>query len=71
MAMNMALPRPNSPCVNLCRIDPDTGWCVGCARTIAEIATWAKLSGAEREPIWMALPSRGCATKIAPHRGQD
>ncbi|WP_338414780.1 YbaK/EbsC family protein [uncultured Sphaerotilus sp.] len=56
--------RPNSPCINTCRIDPDTGWCAGCGRTIAEITTWSRLSASEREPIWAALPSRLAATKI-------
>jgi prolyl-tRNA editing enzyme YbaK/EbsC (Cys-tRNA(Pro) deacylase)/predicted Fe-S protein YdhL (DUF1289 family) len=63
--------RPNSPCVNTCRIDPDTGYCIGCARTIPEITVWSRLSAAEREPIWLALPSRRSATKIDIHHGQD
>jgi prolyl-tRNA editing enzyme YbaK/EbsC (Cys-tRNA(Pro) deacylase)/predicted Fe-S protein YdhL (DUF1289 family) len=63
--------RPKSPCVNTCRMDPDTGWCLGCARTIAEIAAWSTLSDAEREPIWAALPSRRSATKIDIHHRQD
>lgn len=63
--------RPPSPCVNLCRMDPRTGWCQGCARTIAEITAWSKLSATEREPIWAALPSRQFTTKIDIHHGQD
>lgn len=63
--------RPVSPCVNVCRMDPATGWCVGCARTIAEIAAWSKWSAAEREPVWQALPSRRSATKCPPTSGRD
>lgn len=29
-----------SPCTNVCAIDPDSGYCVGCLRTIDEIAAW-------------------------------
>jgi uncharacterized protein len=35
-----------SPCINVCKMDPQTGWCEGCLRTIDEIACW---SGATRE----------------------
>jgi predicted Fe-S protein YdhL (DUF1289 family) len=63
--------RPPSPCINLCRMDPSTGWCEGCARTIAEITAWSKLSATEREPIWAVLPSRRSTTKIDFHHGQD
>ncbi|MGA1318970.1 MAG: DUF1289 domain-containing protein, partial [Rubrivivax sp.] len=31
----MAVP---SPCINVCRIEPASGWCEGCARTLEEIA---------------------------------
>jgi prolyl-tRNA editing enzyme YbaK/EbsC (Cys-tRNA(Pro) deacylase)/predicted Fe-S protein YdhL (DUF1289 family) len=63
--------RPNSPCINTCRIDPDTGYCIGCARTIPEITAWSKWSAAERERVWLALPSRRFATKIDIHHGRD
>ena len=29
-----------SPCVNICQINPETGYCIGCMRTIDEIAGW-------------------------------
>jgi predicted Fe-S protein YdhL (DUF1289 family) len=35
-----------SPCINVCRMSAETGWCEGCFRTIDEIACW---SGATRE----------------------
>ncbi len=40
-----------SPCVAVCRLDPQTQVCVGCGRTIAEIAAWPALSDAERATI--------------------
>jgi predicted Fe-S protein YdhL (DUF1289 family) len=45
-------------------MDPRTGWCEGCWRTIDEIARWSTLSVAEREPVWVALAGRRAATKI-------
>lgn len=29
-----------SPCVSLCHIDPETGTCEGCGRTLDEIRAW-------------------------------
>lgn len=42
---------PRSPCNRVCRIDPDTGWCEGCFRTIDEIAQWSALSLEERRAV--------------------
>ena len=44
-----------SPCVSVCRLDPDTQLCIGCGRTIAEIAAWPSLSEAERKTIMRRL----------------
>ena len=29
-----------SPCISICKTDPLTGYCYGCARTIEERETW-------------------------------
>ena len=47
-----------SPCVSICVIDQASGWCVGCYRTLEEIAGWIDLSTAERRAIVAALPQR-------------
>jgi len=47
-----------TPCVNICLLDQETGACVGCGRTLAEIAAWATMSDAERRAIMAALPAR-------------
>ncbi len=47
-----------SPCIRFCRIDPASHICVGCFRTLAEIAAWARLTPPERDAIMAALPSR-------------
>jgi predicted Fe-S protein YdhL (DUF1289 family) len=47
-----------SPCRNVCVIDPDTGLCHGCKRTLTEIASWGSLTAAERRRIMHELPAR-------------
>jgi uncharacterized protein len=47
-----------SPCVDVCVIDPDSGLCEGCARTLEEIAGWAAYSTDERRRIMAELERR-------------
>ena len=47
-----------SPCINVCRIDEATALCVGCLRTLDEIATWSVLSDDQRRDVWARLASR-------------
>ncbi|MEJ0012384.1 MAG: DUF1289 domain-containing protein [Bauldia sp.] len=47
-----------SPCVRLCTLDPDSGFCVGCGRTLAEIGRWMRYSDDERCAIMALLPAR-------------
>ncbi len=51
-------PTVASPCNNICRIDVASGWCLGCWRSIDEIAAWSKLDDARRLAILEALPLR-------------
>lgn len=39
-------------------MDSDSGLCLGCFRTLDEIARWSRLSDAERESVMAELPSR-------------
>ena len=48
----------NSPCVDVCAIDDDTGWCIGCGRSMNEIATWATMGDALRAKILTELDAR-------------
>jgi predicted Fe-S protein YdhL (DUF1289 family) len=50
---------PPSPCNSICRIDPVTGWCLGCKRTLGEIADWPMLSVREKRELLQRLPERG------------
>ena len=47
-----------SPCIRVCVIDPPSGLCLGCARSLEEIAAWAQASPAERRAIVQQLPQR-------------
>jgi predicted Fe-S protein YdhL (DUF1289 family) len=47
-----------TPCIDVCSIDSTTGLCVGCGRTIKEIAGWTALSDVERGQLMVALPVR-------------
>jgi uncharacterized protein len=47
-----------SPCIDVCEIDRATGLCLGCRRTIDEIAGWTAMTSAERRRIMAELPLR-------------
>jgi uncharacterized protein len=47
-----------TPCVNICDIDRESGLCCGCGRSLAEIAAWSSMSDAERRHIMALLPQR-------------
>ena len=55
-----AIPRnhPPSPCDGTCRLDSVTGWCLGCKRTLGEIADWPMLSPKEKRGIIAGLERR-------------
>ena len=47
-----------SPCINICTLDARSGLCLGCGRTIDEIARWGAMSAIERARIMAELPAR-------------
>ena len=47
-----------TPCVKVCIVDGESGLCLGCQRTLAEVAGWAKFSDAERAAIMAGLDAR-------------
>lgn len=56
-----------SPCVKLCVVHPEARICVGCFRSIDEIANWSRLTPSERQAIMAELPAR--ATTLTKRRG--
>ncbi len=49
---------PASPCIGVCLLDPATGRCRGCLRTVAEIAGWYEAGAAEKRAILARLDER-------------
>ncbi|MBN8450750.1 MAG: DUF1289 domain-containing protein [Candidatus Accumulibacter sp.] len=47
-----------SPCINVCRMDAGTGLCLGCFRTIEEIAVWSRTSNDQRLKVLLAVERR-------------
>jgi uncharacterized protein len=47
-----------SPCNKVCILDPASGLCIGCFRTIDEIAAWGAFTEAERAAIVAELRAR-------------
>lgn len=47
-----------SPCILVCTIDTETGFCLGCARTLDEIARWSSMGAEERTAVLSLLADR-------------
>ncbi|MCB1959801.1 MAG: DUF1289 domain-containing protein [Rhodocyclaceae bacterium] len=47
-----------SPCVGICQMNPDTGYCRGCLRTIDEIAVWSQADDALKQTIMKIVAGR-------------
>lgn len=58
-----------TPCVQVCAVDGDSGLCLGCFRTLKEIAGWSRLGETERLALMAELPSR--RGRIAPEKLGD
>ncbi|MEM7280807.1 MAG: DUF1289 domain-containing protein [Pseudomonadota bacterium] len=58
MVMNSRAPERaisvESPCISVCTVD-DAGVCLGCGRTLDEIANWLNLSPEERAKIMIRI----------------
>ena len=47
-----------SPCISICRMNPRTGLCDGCLRTIDEIVHWSSASEDVKRGIWIDIKRR-------------
>lgn len=59
----MAEPRSDpadleSPCINVCALDPSRSFCIGCYRTISEITRWRDAPAEEKRRIKAAAKER-------------
>ncbi len=55
-----------SPCTKVCTIEPTSGLCRGCGRSLDEIARWMSLSENERLRVMAELPRRLAASALSP-----
>lgn len=53
-----------SPCIDVCRYDEETGWCLGCGMTRKDRKHWKKEKD-RRGAILAALPARLAALEAA------
>jgi predicted Fe-S protein YdhL (DUF1289 family) len=51
-------PKSDTPCIAVCVIDPATKLCLGCGRTLAEIAHWHAMERGERLSVMATLHQR-------------
>jgi uncharacterized protein len=47
-----------SPCIDVCDVDSSGKYCIGCGRSMDEIASWLSASDDERRAIMQELPER-------------
>eukprot|EP01112_Ceratiomyxa_fruticulosa_P009614 TRINITY_DN2516_c0_g1_i1.p1 TRINITY_DN2516_c0_g1~~TRINITY_DN2516_c0_g1_i1.p1 ORF type:complete len:132 (-),score=20.94 TRINITY_DN2516_c0_g1_i1:39-434(-) len=40
-----------TPCIKVCKMDSETGFCDGCHRTIEEVIDWGKMSTEDRNHV--------------------
>ncbi|KQV27644.1 hypothetical protein ASC97_04525 [Rhizobium sp. Root1203] len=47
-----------TPCIDVCSIEPANGLCAGCGRTMEEISGWMSFSDEKRQILMAILPAR-------------
>ena len=52
-----------SPCTKVCVMDAENRYCLGCKRTLGEVARWSEMADAERGAIMAQLPARRSASE--------
>jgi uncharacterized protein len=60
----------STPCVQICVIDPRAALCIGCGRTLDEIAAWGGLDERGRLAIMAGLEARLAAARSRRTRGR-
>ena len=60
-----------SPCVKVCVMDPQRDVCMGCARTLDEIARWGLMSEEQRSAVMAELPARRERLALPPLSFED
>ena len=61
-----------SPCINICELDPNTDLCLGCNRTIEEITNWSTMNDSNKKKILIRVKSDTTfQSKISPSTQDD
>jgi predicted Fe-S protein YdhL (DUF1289 family) len=47
-----------SPCLSVCRMDPNSELCEGCFRTLDEIAAWGRMDEGGKRATWKLIEQR-------------
>ncbi len=47
-----------SPCVSICRMDEESGLCLGCLRNIDEICRWSAMNDRDKQAVWRLIEQR-------------
>lgn len=56
--VGVSMSKVTSPCVNICRMDADNTLCLGCFRTLDEIAQWSRVADETKLAILTAVAKR-------------
>ncbi|MEO7391844.1 MAG: DUF1289 domain-containing protein [Ramlibacter sp.] len=54
-----------SPCLSVCRMDPNSELCAGCFRTLDEIAAWSRMPDDGKRRVWRLIAQRALASEGA------
>jgi predicted Fe-S protein YdhL (DUF1289 family) len=52
-----------SPCNRVCTLDPASGLCLGCGRSLDEITRWTQMTDAERALVLVEAGRRHSASR--------
>jgi uncharacterized protein len=47
-----------SPCIGVCQVSGESGFCLGCWRTLKEIVSWGRLDDGEKRGVVELLRQR-------------
>ncbi|MET0310607.1 MAG: DUF1289 domain-containing protein [Burkholderiaceae bacterium] len=47
-----------SPCISVCRMNPASGLCEGCKRSLQEISAWSRMGDEGKRAVWRSILAR-------------
>ena len=57
-ALKPPMKKVTSPCIDVCKMDANREFCLGCHRTIPEIRDWKSMSESERRALLNKVATR-------------